>query len=267
MINIHPFTIPLFGSFAVHGYGILLAIGLTLACRGIYRSLQQLNLISFDDFTSILSYAVVIGVAGGRALHLLEQYHTYGTAYEMLRFWQGGLSISGGLTALCLYLPFALWRKKIPLFPTLDVVGLYAPLIHAFGRLGCLSAGCCFGCATQLPWAILYRGPAAEAPLGIPLHPTQAYSALIFFILFFALYTISKRSAVLAKRPGLLLGLYFIGACSERFCIDFLRNDRHMSVIPLLSLHQLIALGLGMTAVGMLLIHRYTSLRHSSTSR
>ena len=34
------------------------------------------------------------------------------------------------------------------------------------------------------PWAITYRNPGAMAPLGIPLHPTQIYEAILLGLLF-----------------------------------------------------------------------------------
>src|SRR3954466_11854781 len=38
----------------------------------------------------------------------------------------------------------------------------------AIGRLACFSAGCCYGKATRLPWAVRFGD-------GVPRHPTQLY--------------------------------------------------------------------------------------------
>ena len=45
-----------------------------------------------------------------------------------------------------------------------DMAGFAVPLGLAFGRMGCLMAGCCFGETCALPWAISFpgRSPASE---------------------------------------------------------------------------------------------------------
>src|SRR5262249_4889898 len=56
---------------------------------------------------------------------------------------------------------------------------------QGIGRLGCFFAGCCYGKACDLPWAVTFSDPrAAEltgVPLGTPLHPTQLYHAAADF--------------------------------------------------------------------------------------
>ena len=78
----------------------------------------------------------------------------------------------------------ALWyirRIGLPLWTTCDVFAPGIALGHVVGRLGCLFAGCCFGKPTDVPWAITFTDPFANAnvgtPLNVPLHPTQLYEA------------------------------------------------------------------------------------------
>ena len=89
---------------------------------------------------------------------------------------------------------------------------------------GCFSAGCCWGIATHVPWAVTFRNPqAAEltgVPLGIPLHPTQ-------------LYEIGRRradfccSSIFGSRrahtSGAILGWYLALYSAARFIIEFFR--------------------------------------------
>ena len=66
-------------------------------------------------------------------------------------------------------------RQNLPVLATCDVFAPGIALGQAIGRLGCFSAGCCWGIETHVPWAVTFRNPqAAEltgVPLGIPLHP------------------------------------------------------------------------------------------------
>jgi prolipoprotein diacylglyceryltransferase len=58
------------------------------------------------------------------------------------------------------------------------------------GRLGCHNYGCCYGKPTQSRWAVVYTHPQAKVLrlqpqlTGIPLVPTQIYSAAFNFALF-----------------------------------------------------------------------------------
>ena len=44
--------------------------------------------------------------------------------------------------------------KKLPVWSMADILAPSIALGHAFGRVGCLMTGCCYGYPTQLPWAI-----------------------------------------------------------------------------------------------------------------
>ncbi len=68
---------------------------------------------------------------------------------------------------------------------------------HGIGRLGCFSAGCCWGVECHLPWAVTFRNPVAHdlvgVPLDIPLHPTQLYESAAEFVIFGMLYWRIRR--------------------------------------------------------------------------
>jgi phosphatidylglycerol:prolipoprotein diacylglycerol transferase len=54
-------------------------------------------------------------------------------------------------------------------------------------QVGALLAGSGYGTETTIPWAVTYQSPAAAlwsgTPLGVPLHPVQAYAALAYLTL------------------------------------------------------------------------------------
>jgi phosphatidylglycerol---prolipoprotein diacylglyceryl transferase len=88
-----------------------------------------------------------------------------------------------GLIAAGIY---ARWRR-MPLAGTADALAAPFALGLACEQLGALLAGSGFGKGTQVPWAVTYTDPLAfrwsGAPLGIPLHPVQAYAALAWLTL------------------------------------------------------------------------------------
>jgi prolipoprotein diacylglyceryltransferase len=88
-----------------------------------------------------------------------------------------------------------MYKRELPMLPVYSLGAIYAPLIHGIARIGCFLIGCCHGCPTNAAWGITYTDPLSHAPLNIPLHPTQLYSSLFYFALFFLLrYCIAPRT-------------------------------------------------------------------------
>ncbi|HMC94322.1 MAG TPA: prolipoprotein diacylglyceryl transferase family protein, partial [Polyangia bacterium] len=119
-----------------------------------------------------------------------------------------------------------------------DVGDLFAPALaigHAFGRLGCFAAGCCFGKETLSRVGVAFpRGSVAfdvlEAASAIPpgagetppLHPTQLYEAFGELAIFLALCALRPR---LRRRPGMLLIVYLGLYAVLRFVVEIYRGD------------------------------------------
>jgi phosphatidylglycerol:prolipoprotein diacylglycerol transferase len=115
------------------------------------------------------------------------------------------------------------------------MAGFAVPLGLAFGRMGCLLAGCCFGSETTLPWGLTFPpGSAASesewkahtlASMNLPshsLHPTQVYeSAACLVIAALCLFVVHPR-----KRYDGQVFLVFVAAyAAARFVIEYFRAD------------------------------------------
>jgi phosphatidylglycerol:prolipoprotein diacylglycerol transferase len=104
----------------------------------------------------------------------------------------------------------ALWyarHSKLPLAATADALAPPLALGLAFEQLGALAAGSGYGrdAGPGVPWAVTYTDPMAMiwsgAPLGVPLHPVQAYAAFAFLalaMLLLAWLPIERRSGDVA---------------------------------------------------------------------
>ena len=106
-------------------------------------------------------------------------------------------------------------RQRLPLWSTADALAAPVALGLAFEQLGALLAGSGYGIEARgiaAHWAVTYTHILAArwsgAPLGIPLHPVQAYAALAFLALsIFLLWCQGTTSAVpkmQQKEPGAL---------------------------------------------------------------
>jgi len=105
----------------------------------------------------------------------------------------------------------------------LDIGAAAIALGQGLGRLGCFTAGCCYGRPTDLPWAVTFTDPRCLAVevLNTPVHPTQLYSSLFLMALTGFLVWLHPRR----KFPGQGAAAYLVLYGSFRFGVEFLRSD------------------------------------------
>jgi phosphatidylglycerol:prolipoprotein diacylglycerol transferase len=105
-------------------------------------------------------------------------------------------------------------NSKLPFRATADALAPPLAAALAFEQLGALAAGSGYGtdAGPRVGWAIIYSDPMAAiwsgTPLGVPLHPVQAYAALAFLTLAVLLWVWLP----LERRPGDVAGLWLMGA-------------------------------------------------------
>jgi phosphatidylglycerol:prolipoprotein diacylglycerol transferase len=196
------------GSWKLFSYGALIAIGGAFSVRLWLSRWKEMGLERRDDVWLLLNVILFSGAIGGKVMFVLE----YGPAWEGSR----GFSVMGAFVSVLAAVYFFARIKKVPFRPLLDHVCLAAPLWHAFGRLGCFAAGCCYGRPTEAPWGVVFRDPRSMVPenlLGVRVHPTQLYESAGDLLIF----------ALMWRRPR--AGVYFIGYGVLRFINEFFRGD------------------------------------------
>lgn len=155
----------------------------------------------------------------------------------------GGL-IGGAGVFLALY--FTVGKKicgseTLTLFPT--VCGAAACAIacaHAFGRVGCLMAGCCHGGVTDSPLGIYM--PA----VGAKVVPVQLFEAIFLALLCVALSIFYFKTKVNS------LFVYMTAYAAFRFVLEFFRADDQGSFVPGLSPSQFWSILLFIAGVALL---------------
>ena len=217
----YPKLLHIYGSLYIQSYGVCIALGITLFGWLIFKDPRRRALVTKDQFHTLIMIGILSGVIGGRLLYFFTEGR-FTTVFDFFEFWQGGFAVLGSLLGVLATIPWFLKKYSIPIVPVLDCVALYAPLLQSISRIGCFLAGCCYGKETLVSWAITYTNHECMAPLNIPLHPTQLYSALALGLIFCFLYFMQR----FIKRDGQLLALYLILMGFERFFIDFFRDDQ-----------------------------------------
>jgi phosphatidylglycerol---prolipoprotein diacylglyceryl transferase len=125
-----------------------------------------------DMIMSLAFWLVTSGIIGARVFYIIEYWQKFqrdtllDTIGSMLNVTQGGLVVYGSLLAGGAALAGFVWRYKIPGLALADLVAPSVVLGVAIGRIGCFMNGCCYGGASDLPWAVSF-------PWGSPPHAVQ----------------------------------------------------------------------------------------------
>jgi phosphatidylglycerol:prolipoprotein diacylglycerol transferase len=168
----------------------------------------------------------------------------------------GGV-VLGGVVAGAATFTWYVRRHGLPFLKLADAAAAPVALAQSIGRLGCFSAGCCWGTeAANGAWSVTFTDPMAHqqtgVPLGVPLVPVQLIQSVHDLILCLVLTLLWRR------RPGpdgtvfwIYVMLYSIG----RGVIEFWRGDaqRGLYLGGSLSTSQLLGVAGVLLALGMLI--------------
>lgn len=255
----HPvlFEIPLAGGLKVHAYGLMVAIGFLAALAWIRYQAKREGL-SPQAMTDFAFWLMLAALVGSRLAFLIVDWRYYlQDPLAALRIWEGGLVFYGGLIACILTAWLYLGRHGLNFWKVADVFMPGVALGHAFGRIGCFLAGCCYGktCDPHAWYAVVYPArPEGLAPAGIPLYPSQLFESAAEFLIFLFLAWRSRKKGF----DGQILLLYLITYAILRYVIEFFRGDRERGfVVPgWLSTSQMLSLVLLAAALAVLFYRR-----------
>jgi len=250
------------GPITIHTYGLLLAAAFIAAIWITSRNARRAG-VDGDSIWNMGLLVIFSALVGSKVILLFSDYAHYSQNFRELFSLSTLRSTGVYYGGLLLALASALWfvrKKRLRAFQIADLAVPGIALGHSIARLGCLSAGCCYGKPTRMPWGITFTDSYAYDNVGVPLHttlhPTQIYEALGAFCLFvFLMRRLSKRhftGQILLE----YLGLYAV----LRFVTEFYRDDDRGFVLHgLLSTTQFIAI---LTILGSAVIY-YFLLRRS----
>jgi phosphatidylglycerol---prolipoprotein diacylglyceryl transferase len=217
----HPVLIRL-GPLTIHTYGFLVALGF-LAGIGFAVWQAKKEGIPVDKIIDLSFYILLAAIIGSRLLFIIiNAGHYTANPLDIFKIWEGGLVFYGGVL---LAIPTVLWYVKkagLGLWNTADIFAPSIAIGHAFGRLGCFAAGCCYGTISEaLPWGVIFTNPECLAPLNVSLHPVQLYESAGEFMNFFILVALIRHK----KFDGQLFMTYLLLYGILRFIVEFFRGD------------------------------------------
>jgi len=255
--------------FALHAYGFLVGLGFAVAIIRLWRVGRRMGMDG-GRLLDLAFWCLVAGVLGSRLAFVLLNARAFADAclggagvsagarfsgcWAALRFWEGGLVFYGGVIASGAVMLWFCRRERWSFWTLGDLAAPSLALGHAFGRLGCFLAGCCFGAPTAGRWAprfpagsVAFDELQAEGQLPpgashtLPLHPTQLYEAAGELLLFVLLWWLQgrwsrpdPRRPEGTQRPGALLLTYAAGYAALRFAVEMFRGDGARGVLAAL---------------------------------
>jgi prolipoprotein diacylglyceryl transferase len=254
------------GPLRLNAYGLMIAIGVIVAVRIAGRRAERIGIGNTEDISAIAMWAVPAGVLGGRAYHVLTDYQRFeGHWFDVIKVWQGGLGIWGGVTA---GVAVGWWCAKRRGLDAWWIISCAAPAIaiaQAIGRWGNWFNQELFGRPTTLPWALKVSSSVAEKAgyaAGTTFHPTFLYESIGCVVLAWVLIRIERR---LRPSRGQLFAWYVAGYTVLRFGVEGLRIDSAHHVGGL-RLNQWVAVGVFAVAVLFLAVDRLRSRKASAAS-
>lgn len=215
-------------------YGLMTALGFVFGTWFTARQGEKVGIPAAKTLDAGV-ITLIFGIIGARLYHVLIVDPTYylQNPAKIFAIWEGGQVLYGGVILGGLALLIFLRNRKIPILKFLDLASMALLIGLGFGRIGCFSAGCCYG-KTSAFLAVRFprESPAwldelaaglisNDADCSLPLLPTQLFSSAGAFLLFGLMLLYYRK---VAKFDGNTLCVMLIVYSIGRFFMEMLRD-------------------------------------------
>ena len=247
----HPFL--QFGSVKLPSYFTLILIGILISFIVSLVRAKNYN-IKKSNLTVALIFIIVGLIFGAKIFFALTTIPDIIKHLDILSSYPGevilymfsGWVFFGGLIGALIFLKMFAFQFNQNFNSYLSLLIPVFPLAHAFGRIGCFLAGCCYGVEYDGVFCVIFPDSAIVEGVNLfPRFPVQLLEAFLNFILFILLLILSKRKIS-------ILGVYFVSYSFIRFVLEFLRGDEIRGVFLYLSSSQWISIILFLIGIYLL---------------
>ena len=204
----------------------------------------------------VVMWAVPAGIVGARVYHVLSRLQDYvgpgRDPWDVLRIWEGGLAIFGGLLGGALGAWLACRRHEVALPAFADALAPGIAIAQAVGRWGNYFNQELFGTPTDLPWGLRIdpENRPAQFSDSTTFHPTFLYESLWNLGVAGIVVWADRRFRL---GHGRAFALYLACYASGRAWLELLRTDPANLVLGV-RVNQLTALLVVLCAVAYIVI-------------
>lgn len=215
------------GPLSISPHGIFTALGVLAGATLLMRQVRAAG-IDENAVAAVLTRSIVAALLGARLAYVLNHLSRFDSPLEVLRVWEGGASLLGGITAALVVAVVELRRRHLPVLPLLDLAAPWFTLGIAIGRVGDLIIADHLGDPTSLPFGFrcppvvdVGRTVGSPCPPGEVVHLTAAYDLVVAAAITLVVLAVRRR----ATRTGTAIAT--VGALygADRFLLDDFRAD------------------------------------------
>lgn len=234
--NLPSVAFTVFG-YSVHWYGIIIAVGFTLAVLYGGRMAYKWKM-SLDGMTDVLIWGTLLGIIGARLYYVAFEWDYYSVHLsEIPAIWNGGIAIYGGIIGALIGAAIGCKVGKINYLNLLDLGALGLLIGQGIGRWGNFFNQEAFGTNTDTAlfrmWSTKIRDTLEAsadtlAAKGIDVdpatavHPTFLYESVWCLLSFVILHIIVTKHR---KFKGEIFMLYGVLYGAERMVVEGMRTD------------------------------------------
>ena len=261
------------GPLDVSPHGIGIAVGYLAGAQLMVRRARTRNGPPEEDIWNTLFWALLGAIVGARVGYLIghipEVTDNGKDLLGLVRVWEGGISLLGGITGAVLFaLPYT-FKKNLGFWRMLDLGVPGIALGIVIGRIGDLVIGDHIGKPTNFALGWRCTGASGEPPIAadvyraaldrgdppslgcydLVLHQTALYDFFSTLVLLGVLLYLGRN----IRQPGFMTLVFTIWYGSMRMITDFLRVDRRYAG---LTGSQIVSLLVGLTCIYFLARYR-----------
>jgi len=221
----YPYLLPDVFGYTLSLYDLMIGIGVLFMMIYVANRFEKR-----DGYTRKQTNRLLVLISASLLSALLSSYLFDGIFHSIKEGeWSFGSitflgGLIGGIATFILLLKYFFKDKEKDTRKILNTFITGVVLAHAFGRIGCLLAGCCYGIPTESFLGIVFpHGHAHEAFPDTAIYPTQLFESLFLFALFFLLDNVKRLK-------GFEFESYLLGYGVWRFLIEFIRGDNRGSL-------------------------------------
>lgn len=211
------------GPISVSPHGLGIAIGFLIGAQFMLPTSRRKG-IPDDLVYPLFTRAAIGAIIGSRLAYVLNHIGDYLNPLDILRVWEGGISLIGGmLGAIALALP-GMRSKGLSFWKVMDAAMPGLALGIVVGRIGDLVIADHLGTSTD--FFLGYRCPPPGIETGSPclgeiVHQTALYDQILAAVLLVVLLRLRRKP----RFDGFITMVFGLGYGLARLTEDFLRED------------------------------------------
>ncbi len=242
------------GGFSVYWYGVIIAVGFTLALIYGFRNAKRLN-INVDKMIDVIIVGLIGAIVCARGFYIifdkipLSNFPTFGEKIKYIcGIHSGGLAIFGGIIGAFVLGGITAWVRKVKVLDMFDLAALGFLIGQCVGRWGNFINQEVYGLPTGSDWFGI-----SGSRIGYEqVHPLFLYESLMCLTIFIILNAVSKKRAFSGQIFSLYIVLYSFG----RFWLEGMRNQEFILRFGKLGASQVVAFALVVSGLSVYFILR-----------